>query len=82
MIILGIDATKDHMEVAHSDEAKKMMDKYYVGKIDESTLPVKFKTQNSDNISQLIFNMLQFLVPFVILGMAFTVRAYTKENSS
>lgn len=63
------------------------MDKYYIGKIDKSTVPAKrqyvlSENQNySSNKSGFIVKILQFLVPFMILGLGFAVRAYTKEKS-
>ncbi|MFS7929799.1 hypothetical protein Hanom_Chr04g00336671 [Helianthus anomalus] len=63
------------------------MGKYYIGKIDESTIPKKrsydlfttektysSSTTGSDPTRELIIKVLKFLVPFMILGLAFTVR--------
>ncbi|CAN1242686.1 hypothetical protein LINPERPRIM_LOCUS5425 [Linum perenne] len=48
-----------------------MLDKYYVGEIDVSTIPKKtsYKPPNQ-----------QFLVPIAILGLAFAIRFYTKKT--
>ncbi|KAM0071067.1 putative cytochrome b5-like heme/steroid binding domain superfamily [Helianthus debilis subsp. tardiflorus] len=93
---------------AYSEEAKEMMGKYYVGKIDQSTLPSKhsnvestankiapapdltsnlspnptsnltsYPTKNhtstiSDPTQGFLVKILKFLVPFMILGLAYT----------
>ncbi|KAI3756959.1 hypothetical protein L6452_04491 [Arctium lappa] len=84
----GKDATTDFEDVGHSDNARVLMDKYYIGEIDKATVPAKRayvlsadKLYNSENTPEFI-KILQFLVPFMILGLAFTVRAYTRENSA
>ncbi|CAI0452589.1 unnamed protein product [Linum tenue] len=48
-----------------------MMDKYYIGEIDANTVPTKRKY---------VPPQLQFLVPLLILGLAFAVRTYTKKE--
>ncbi|PKU59284.1 Cytochrome b5 isoform B [Dendrobium catenatum] len=62
-----------------------MMDEYYVGEIDVSTIPTKVKYSppkqpyyNQDKTSDFIIKILQFLVPSAILGLAVIVRIYTK----
>ncbi|XAR71596.1 hypothetical protein NMG60_11017949 [Bertholletia excelsa] len=35
----GKDATNDFEDVGHSDSAREMMEKYYIGEIDVSTFP-------------------------------------------
>ncbi|KAJ0796397.1 putative cytochrome b5-like heme/steroid binding domain-containing protein [Helianthus annuus] len=84
----GKDATEDFEDTGHSDEAKELMGKYYIGKIDETTIPKKRSydlsttektyssstTSSSDPTRELIIKILKFLVPFMILGLAFTVR--------
>ncbi|KAF2282607.1 hypothetical protein GH714_043134 [Hevea brasiliensis] len=37
----GKDATNDFEDVGHSDSAREMMAKYYIGEIDASTVPAK-----------------------------------------
>ncbi|KAF9586892.1 hypothetical protein IFM89_039889 [Coptis chinensis] len=37
----GKDATNDFEDVGHSDVAREMMDKYYIGEIDPSTVPLR-----------------------------------------
>ncbi|GKV25533.1 hypothetical protein SLEP1_g34960 [Rubroshorea leprosula] len=83
----GKDATNDFEDVGHSDAAREMMDKYYIGEIDASTVPAK-RTYippqqahyNPDKTSQFIIKILQFLVPLLILALAITVRNYTKKE--
>ncbi|KAJ4751893.1 Cytochrome b5 [Rhynchospora pubera] len=83
----GKDATDDFEDVGHSTTARSMMDEYYVGDIDASTIPAKVKYTppkqphyNQDKTPDFIIKMLQFLVPIVILGLAVGVRIYTKSE--
>ncbi|XP_019247430.1 PREDICTED: cytochrome b5-like [Nicotiana attenuata] len=83
----GKDATNDFEDVGHSDDARKMMDKYYIGEIDASTVPLKRTyvppqqaPYNPDKTPEFVIKILQFLVPLLILGLAFVVRHYTKEK--
>ncbi|KAI5405463.1 cytochrome b5 [Lathyrus oleraceus] len=82
----GKDATNDFEDVGHSDSAREMMDKYYIGEIDPATVPLKRSytppqqsQYNPDKTSEFVIKILQFLVPLLILGLAFVVRNYTKE---
>ncbi|KAJ6853460.1 cytochrome b5 [Iris pallida] len=81
----GKDATNDFEDVGHSDSAREMMDKYYIGEIDMSTVPIKRAviqpqqpTYNQDKTSDVLIKVLQLLVPILILGVAFGVRHFTK----
>ncbi|XP_021907416.1 cytochrome b5-like [Carica papaya] len=83
----GKDATDDFEDVGHSNTAREMMDQYYVGEIDASTIPKKtvYKPPkqaqyNPDKTSEFIVKLLQFLVPLAILGLAVGVRIYTKST--
>ncbi|KAJ9539590.1 hypothetical protein OSB04_026096 [Centaurea solstitialis] len=82
----GKDATDDFEITGHSDEAKEMMHKYYIGEVDISTVPRKHiyvppAHNNPDNkTSQFITKILQLLLPLVIL--AFALRSYTKDKSA
>lgn len=83
----GKDATNDFEDVGHSDSAREMMDKYYIGDIDESTvpqkrayIPPKQPAYNQDKTPEFIIKILQILVPLLILGLAFAVRHYTKKE--
>lgn len=83
----GKDATDDFEDVGHSDSARAMMDEYYVGDIDPSSVPSKPKytpakqaPYNPDKSPEFIIKILQFLVPLLILGLAVAVRYYTKSS--
>ncbi|KAI8553674.1 hypothetical protein RHMOL_Rhmol05G0034800 [Rhododendron molle] len=65
--------------------ARAMMDEFYVGDIDSSSIPSKTKytppkqpPYNQDKTSEFIIKLLQFLVPLIILGVAIGIRFYTK----
>ncbi|KZV25137.1 cytochrome b5-like [Dorcoceras hygrometricum] len=83
------DATDDFEDVGHSSSARAMMDEFFVGEIDSTTIPSK--TQNNppprqtqadqDKSSDFVIKLLQFLVPLLILGLAFGVRSYTKSSA-
>lgn len=83
---VGKDGTNDFEDVGHSDSAREMMDKYYIGEIDASTVPLKRtfvpppQTYNPDKTSEFVIKILQFLVPLLILGLAFAVRHFTKKE--
>lgn len=81
----GKDATEDFEDVGHSTAARAMLDEYYVGDMDSATVstttttaPPKQPQLNQDN-SGFMLKLLQFLVPLLILGVAFGVRFYTKS---
>ncbi|KAL8480774.1 hypothetical protein ACS0TY_026791 [Phlomoides rotata] len=83
----GKDATEDFEDVGHSTAARAMLGEYYVGDIDSATVSTKTTTAppkqtqlNQDN-SGFIIKLLQFLVPLLILGVAFGVRFYTKSSA-
>ncbi|KAL9437033.1 hypothetical protein AB3S75_022971 [Citrus x aurantiifolia] len=83
----GKDATNDFEDVGHSDSAREMMDKYYIGDIDPATVPQKRAyippqqpAYNQDKTPEFIIKILQILVPLLILGLAFAVRHYTKKE--
>ncbi|KAK9672400.1 hypothetical protein RND81_12G098100 [Saponaria officinalis] len=83
----GKDATNDFEDVGHSDSAREEMQKLYIGEVDVSTVPAK-RTYvppqqahyNHDKTSEFVIKILQFLVPILILGLAFAVRHYTKKD--
>ncbi|KAH0448565.1 hypothetical protein IEQ34_022365 [Dendrobium chrysotoxum] len=83
----GKDATNDFEDVGHSDSARDMIHKYCIGEIDASTIPAKRAyvppqqaPYNPDKTSDFVIRILQFLVPILILGLAFAVRYYTKAE--
>ncbi|KAJ8899049.1 hypothetical protein K2173_010047 [Erythroxylum novogranatense] len=84
----GKDATDDFEDVGHSTSARSMMDEFYVGDIDTSTIPTKVKYTppkqphyNQDKTPEFIIRLLQFLAPLVILGLAVGIRFYTKSSA-
>ncbi|PKU63784.1 cytochrome b5 isoform X2 [Dendrobium catenatum] len=81
------DATNDFEDIGHSNQARELMDKYCIGKIDASTIPVnrvfippEQTPYNPDKTSDFTIKILQFLVPVMILGVAFAVRYYTRAE--
>ncbi|KAL1565728.1 cytochrome b5-like [Salvia divinorum] len=86
----GKDATDDFEDVGHSSTARAMLDEYYVGDIDSSSIPSKASTTyappkqaqlNQDKSSGFLIKLLQILVPLLILGVAVGVRFYTKSSA-
>ncbi|KAG6411882.1 hypothetical protein SASPL_124535 [Salvia splendens] len=67
----GKDATDDFEDVGHSSTARAMLDEYYVGDIDSSTIPSKASTTyappkqaqlNQDKSSGFLIKLLQILI--------------------
>ena len=85
----GKDATEDFEDVGHSDDAKEIMEKYYIGEVDSSTVPIpkKFKKQASavthkHDEPDFLIKILQFLVPLLILGFAFGLQFLGKKEKA
>ncbi|OMP08644.1 hypothetical protein COLO4_06262 [Corchorus olitorius] len=87
----GKDATDDFEDVGHSFDARAIMEKYLVGEIDSSTVPVvkKFKQQQGSTVTSykgdepsLLIKILQFLVPLLILGFAFGLQYLGKKEKA
>ncbi|XP_077245627.1 cytochrome b5-like [Tasmannia lanceolata] len=83
----GKDATNDFEDIGHSTSAREMMADYYIGEIDASTIPAKRNyippqtvSHKSDKPNDFVIKILQFLVPLLILGLAFAVRHWTKTD--
>ncbi|XP_058223324.1 cytochrome b5-like [Rhododendron vialii] len=83
----GKDATDDFEDVGHSDSAREMMSKYLVGEVDSSTIPAReyyklpSKASSASNQSPgILAKILQFLVPLLIVGLAFALRQFTKKD--
>ncbi|KAE9603357.1 hypothetical protein Lal_00008251 [Lupinus albus] len=83
----GKDATDDFDDVGHSTSAEAMLEEFYVGDIDTSTVSsnVNYTSPNQthynpDKTPEFIIKILQFIVPLFILGLAFAVRFYTKSS--
>ncbi|KAL6906508.1 hypothetical protein ACP4OV_004109 [Aristida adscensionis] len=87
LAVTGKDATSDFEDIGHSDSAREMMEKYYIGEIDASTIPAKRAyvppqqvPHSPDKDNDFVIKILQFLVPILILGLAFAIRHYTKSE--
>ncbi|CAA7399788.1 unnamed protein product [Spirodela intermedia] len=85
LAVTGKDATNDFEDVGHSDAAREQMEKFYIGEIDASSVPAKRAyippqqaPYNHDKTADFVIKILQFLVPLLILALAFVVRHYTK----
>ncbi|KAK6142657.1 hypothetical protein DH2020_023009 [Rehmannia glutinosa] len=82
----GKDATTDFEDVGHSDDAQEKMKEFLIGDIDESTLPVKqhdatptispTANRGSGDSSRILL----FILPLLILGVAFLMRFYSKKE--
>ncbi|CAL0302765.1 unnamed protein product [Lupinus luteus] len=82
----GKDATDDFEDVGHSTGARAMLDEFYVGDIDSTTIPERTKNipqtqpqNNQDNSSGFTVKLLQFLIPLIIFGFAVGIRFYNKS---
>eukprot|EP00252_Welwitschia_mirabilis_P012248 TRINITY_DN27206_c0_g1_i1.p1 TRINITY_DN27206_c0_g1~~TRINITY_DN27206_c0_g1_i1.p1 ORF type:complete len:129 (+),score=29.81 TRINITY_DN27206_c0_g1_i1:242-628(+) len=75
------DATEDFEDVGHSDDARGMMEKYYIGRVDPSTVPSRPKytvPKDERPKSEILLKVLQYVVPLGILGSAVAVHYLTK----
>ncbi|KAG6414651.1 hypothetical protein SASPL_122024 [Salvia splendens] len=84
----GKDATEDFDDIRHSPSAMTKMEEFLVGEIDVYTIPAKKAYAppkqphyNQDKTPEFIVKLLQFLVPFVILGLAVAFRLYAKSEA-
>ncbi|GMI98966.1 cytochrome B5 isoform D, ARABIDOPSIS CYTOCHROME B5 ISOFORM D [Hibiscus trionum] len=87
----GKDATDDFEDIGHSDDARGLMEKYCIGEVDSTTVPLRKTvkpqtsapaTQQQNNDPGLLFKILQFLVPLLILGFAFGLQFLRKEEKT
>ncbi|XP_010523828.1 PREDICTED: cytochrome B5-like [Tarenaya hassleriana] len=92
--VTGKDASDDFDDVSHSEEAKGMMKRFYIGDVDRQTVPATKKyvppwkesktAQSTATVNAASakasgsHKMFQFLVPLLILGAALVFRFYTK----
>lgn len=80
------DATDDFEDVGHSDSAKEMMEKYYIGDLDSTTVPPKQKYKPPQLVAQrpgnseFVSKVMQFLVPLLVMGIAFALRFFAKKE--
>ncbi|KAI3783852.1 hypothetical protein L1987_42940 [Smallanthus sonchifolius] len=66
----GKDATVDYGDVGHSTAANEMMQKYYVGEFDQSTIPEKRSYMSST--TEKIYNLKkspQFMIKVLLVGI-------------
>ncbi|CAO3681871.1 unnamed protein product [Umbelopsis ramanniana] len=64
------DATESFEDVGHSDEARELLEKYYIGEVDKASAPVKpvKATSTSTSADAPQGNPLRIIVPLLILG--------------
>ncbi|KAK7389772.1 hypothetical protein VNO78_25065 [Psophocarpus tetragonolobus] len=90
--VKGKDATTDFEEVGHSESAIEMMETYFVGEVDRSTLveqvaddsprPLIHAPAHNNQSSGFVVKMLQYIVPLLILAFAFALQYYGKRTNS
>ncbi|KAJ4839102.1 hypothetical protein Tsubulata_014910 [Turnera subulata] len=82
------DGTPYFEDVGHSPNAKELMKKYYIGDIDASTVPAGSKYNSVAPITpdkpapgsgSGFPTILKFLLPLLILGIAFALGLFRKE---
>ncbi|WVZ16318.1 hypothetical protein V8G54_009300 [Vigna mungo] len=86
------DATIDFEDIGHSDAAVEMMQAYFVGDVDTNSIPAAQAPKDTpspptqapayNNQSSGFVKILQYLVPLLILGLAFALQYYGKKNKS
>ncbi|WJX91669.1 hypothetical protein P8452_73408 [Trifolium repens] len=90
-ICIRKDATVDFEDVGHSDSAIEIMEKYFVGEVDTTTLPAEAKkntpppvqaTTLNNQSSGFLLKFLQYLVPLFVLGFAFALQYYGEKSKS
>eukprot|EP00257_Ricinus_communis_P023385 XP_015583357.1 cytochrome b5 isoform X2 [Ricinus communis] len=81
------DATDDYEDIGHSDEAKEMMHKYYIGNMDMKSMPppgwnrYRPPSEHPKNPhSSVLVKLLQLLLPLLILGAAVAFRSVMKKD--
>ncbi|KAF8106953.1 hypothetical protein N665_0129s0022 [Sinapis alba] len=90
LAVTGKDASTDFDDVNHSNEAKETMKKYCIGDVDQSTVPVTAKyippwekESSAETTKEETGNkMLVYLIPLLILGVAFVLRFYNNKQTS
>ncbi|KFK37426.1 cytochrome b5 [Arabis alpina] len=89
LAVTGKDASIDFDDVSHSKDAKETMKKYCIGDVDQSTVPVTAKyippwekestTTETTTKGESGNKILVYLVPLLILGVAFALRFYNNN---
>ncbi|KAI5057373.1 hypothetical protein GOP47_0027388 [Adiantum capillus-veneris] len=84
----GKDATDDFEDVGHSNTAREMLESYYVGDIDSSSIPEKAipppskqSAYSTDKSPPFLVKIMQLAVPLAISGLAISVWYYTKSTT-
>ncbi|KAG8391976.1 hypothetical protein BUALT_Bualt01G0243400 [Buddleja alternifolia] len=78
----GKDATADFKDIGHSNDAEEKMKEFYIGEIDASTIPFKQQTatytanRDSGDSSKILL----YILPLLIIGVAFLLRFYSKQE--
>lgn len=94
-IVSAKDATDEFEDIGHSENARDMLKDYYVGEIDVSTIPAKkvptkpqsqpskatTQPSQSSESSGFLIKLLQFLLPLIVIGLAFALKNYKKEST-
>ncbi|CAA7044348.1 unnamed protein product [Microthlaspi erraticum] len=88
LAVTGKDASIDFDDVKHSNEAQEIMKKYCIGDIDQSTVPVTAKyippwekESTAETTKEESGNkMIVYLIPLLILGVAFVLRFYNNSK--
>ncbi|KAK8974215.1 hypothetical protein V6N11_034584 [Hibiscus sabdariffa] len=89
--VAGRDATDDFEDIGHSDDARGMMEKYCIGEVDSTTVPLQKTvkprtstpvTNQLNNDPGLLSKILQFVVPLLILGFAFGLQFLGKKEKT
>ncbi|KAL4369439.1 hypothetical protein GQ457_05G001020 [Hibiscus cannabinus] len=89
--VAGKDATDDFEDIGHSDDARELMEKYCIGEIDSTTVPLRDTgkprtstpvTNQLNNDPGLLSKILQFLVPLLIIGFAFGLQFLGKKEKT
>lgn len=63
-----------------------MMEKYYIGDLDSTTVPPKQKYKPPQQVAQrhgnseFALKVMQFLVPLLVMGIAFALRFFAKKE--
>ena len=87
--IAAKDATEDFEDIGHSETAKDMLKSFYVGEFAVSTIPAKQKatttkhspeTDQPSRSSGFLVKLLQFLLPLLMLGLAFAMQKFKKQD--
>ncbi|CAK9141458.1 unnamed protein product [Ilex paraguariensis] len=84
----GKDASEEFEDAGHGSAARLMLDEFYVGEANSSTIPkaTPYKPSkqpkqihnDEEKSSNLIIKPLKFLLPFAILGLAFSIHFYIR----